>query len=611
MRPQAEDVDQLLIEAARRGNVEVMQLLLGAGLRLRSRHESQRCESGAWTAMDAAVEAGRKDMVRLLLAQGCDPNAPDLDDPAPSCRAVRAGHKLVVLAMLEAGAHPDIPGRLGVEHVLDIAAAAGRADLMRILLAHGATSGTNGAGGNLAIGNAARSGHLDALEFLLDSAAGKAPGAAVQALFGAVSGGHEQMIRRLVARGIDVNLKDDRGRTPLHAALEQSVTIPVIVEPCPLNKTAELLLELGADPNIPDADEITPLNLAVVYGHTALAETFLAKGARLDVFSAAGLGRTEPLRAALAADPTLLSRPRFHGPPLVWAAATGQTATVKWLLDHGNDASAGRDPKKYRSVSPLAAAVRRGDAALVAPLLDRGADANAPHEDALYAAVSTGRTELVKLLLDHKAIADGFKPDRGAPFAEGSPLHVAARNGYATIVALLLNHRADFKCLDWQKHTPLEAAVSLGFGWYGSGGPAKELSPRQPDRVVTLLLAAYREQQNKPPQHALDAALCWAAGQGNAASVTELLDAGANVNAHDRNARTPLLAAVCEAHFHLPDTRSARTETRQRYLAVIKLLLARGTDPGLGDRYGNALWYSRNYLHDGEFVELLSTSGTK
>ena len=130
MLAQEEDLDETLSEAGCCGNVEIMKLLLAGGLKIRSNQQSQRTQNGMKTVFDAAIQSGHKDMVRFLIGQGCDPNPPaDAERSGPFVRAVSGGHKLVMIVLLEAGADPNVSDRCRRRQALEIAAAAGRADL--------------------------------------------------------------------------------------------------------------------------------------------------------------------------------------------------------------------------------------------------------------------------------------------------------------------------------------------------------------------------------------------------------------------------------------------------------------------------------------------------
>jgi len=116
---------------------------------------------------------------------------------------------------------------------------------------------------------ASHKGHKGIVDLLLDGAAnlnaisksGFAP------LHYAVDQGHDEVAETLVARGADVNLKEQGyGSTPLHYAAVRGN-----------RKIAELLLTRGANPNARDNTHLTPAELAAKEGQKDIAEFLLRK----------------------------------------------------------------------------------------------------------------------------------------------------------------------------------------------------------------------------------------------------------------------------------------------------------------------------------------------
>lgn len=123
----------------------------------------------------------------------------------------------------------------------------------------------------------------------------------------------------------------------------------------------------------------TPLQIAVLNGDTDLATLLLARGAKLDVYTAAGLGKIQQLQEMLKGAPKLANCSDASGcTPLHYAASGKQLEAARVLLEHGADPSArsagAGDPTTERT--PLQFAVLERNLEIAKLLLEHGAD---PH----------------------------------------------------------------------------------------------------------------------------------------------------------------------------------------------------------------------------------------
>ena len=209
--------------------------------------------------------------------------------------------------------------------------------------------------------------------------------------------GNLQAIESLVKENAKVlESKDSQGNMPLHcAAMSKKVD------------AVELLLKLGADPNVVGHQGATPLHLAAESGSTDAVIALLKAGARDDVTDEQGrtpmqLAAHEMIRrrlsdtrlvvpgteaflaAASQGDLTLLESMLRQTPDLLKAAdALGNTAlmtavlskqpaAVGWLLDHKAPVNA----TSRSGFTALHHACEKADASAVELLLKAGADAN-------------------------------------------------------------------------------------------------------------------------------------------------------------------------------------------------------------------------------------------
>ena len=166
-------------------------------------------------------------------------------------------------------------------------------------------------------------------------------------LIEAAERGEAVVVRRLVAEGVRLNARDQRGRTALLAATQRNQI-----------EVARFLIQEGSDVNAKDHIQDTP---------------FLYAGAE---------GRTEILKFMLSADPDFASINRYGGTALIPAAHHGHVDTVKLLLTTKID----KDHVNTLGWTALMEAVILGDGGpkhteIVRLLVEAGANVNIPDRD--------------------------------------------------------------------------------------------------------------------------------------------------------------------------------------------------------------------------------------
>lgn len=174
------------------------------------------------------------------------------------------------------------------------------------------------------------------------------------------------------------------------------------------------------------------LILAAFHGHRAVAERIArAIGpAGLDAWEAALMGEVATLAARLDADPLLVTARRHDGWPLLHLAGFyGHPAVVDLLVARGAPLDA-RAENRMANTALHAALAISGDARVVTRLADAGADVRAPGGGGytpLHLAASRGNGAAIALLLDRGA-------DPAARTDDGqTPADVARARGHAAV----------------------------------------------------------------------------------------------------------------------------------------------------------------------------------
>ena len=141
----------------------------------------------------------------------------------------------------------------------------------------------------------------------------------------------------------------------------------------------------------------------------------------------------------------------FLAADLRQAVLSGDLATTQTILASGFNPNT----RDERGGTALHDAVWSGKTDLVRVLLDHGADPNIPHVEGLstplhYAAIM-GRAGIAAMLLDHGALI------KAADRSGSTALHLAAARGYVDVVKLLIARKAPLEMKDRSGATPLDA----------------------------------------------------------------------------------------------------------------------------------------------------------
>jgi ankyrin repeat protein len=608
------------------------------------------------TALHRAARQGQVPMMRTLMKAGADPNLCSVSQTTPLATAAAAGKEEIIDEFLRAGRRVDLEGRCGErETALMRAVASKHPKIVSKLLEAGADPASVNSQGrtplSLALGYQQDQSALEIIQHLveadpharqaaLESATlywrpkvikaivengGSIENLSGQALlFWSVSTGQIPLAETAIARGAGVHGADSRGYTVLERAVEEGQTEMVL-----------WVLDRGASLGGSSSNYHPPLWLAATRGHTEIAEILLNAGAKPN--SPNTRHNTALLEAARHCDlETTLLLLRHHADvsrqnnsketPLVHACACSDPSLARVLLQAGADANSGAIDKK----NSIYIAAETRNYTLVELLLEHGADPTVPDEDGQTAA-------LLAAVAGNEGLAGAIEPPR---------LPISRRTEHAGTKALMLAIYADqgdtigrlFKAgvspnaVRWRGDTALWVAVNLRKlkaveALINAGADVNRTS----SGLTILMHAANRPAPDR-----------WALSEADYdASVIEfkkhrplkrrepvqgtiierLVQAGAKIDARDRNGTTPLLVAVTFGSVDAvktlldlganPNIKRAYRETALHWaikrgdIEIVRALLTAGADPHVKNRGDQSpLTIAKNEGHQ-QIVELL------
>ncbi|WP_374699517.1 ankyrin repeat domain-containing protein [Wolbachia endosymbiont (group A) of Limnophora tigrina] len=361
-------------------------------------------------------------------------------------------------------------------------------------------------------------------------------------LIEAAKQGNSTEVESLIARGANVNARDNFEGTSLHWAAIRGYS-----------EIVEKLIEKEAEINIKNNHSETPLFLAVSSKKWDIVKFLVGKRADVNIQGSNGYSPLHKVAWDLEASFDIIellvknnadieAKDNINQTPLHMAAYRGRLDVVKLLVEH----EANIEAKDKDNKTPLDLAREKGHTDIV-NFLSREENLN----QELLTAAAQGDLDKVTNLIEQGAEVEAKDKDKD----NKTPLHLAAEGGYKIVVDFLLSNGANIEAKDnkdgW---TPLHYAVMKGHSEIvqllldrGANINSKAYNGREPIHAAVQFNQAHlvkfflkkgvninvKTNEGWTPLH-------YAAIHGWSDIAGILIDNGANVRAKNKGNKTPL-----------------------------------------------------------------------
>ncbi|XP_067648871.1 ankyrin repeat domain-containing protein 50-like [Haliotis asinina] len=408
-----------LHEACRKGNLSRVRLILHQGLA----YVNIRDEKHGRTPLMVAAQEGHCRIFDFLIRQGANMSEVDNDCNNVLQWAWKGGHVGMKECVLR-----QYSINISAKNMRPLMQAAmkGYRDVAEFLVSIGSNVSQVNDDGNNALHFACRGGHLDVVKYLLSHTSvdinrngnmGRTP------LMVAVIYGYRDVCELLMQNGADVSHVDDNGDNVLHLACKGGQ----------MDVVKYLLSQASVDINTRGKGALTPLMVAVTYGHNDVFKFLMRNGAN----------------ASQVDD--------YGNNVLHLACRSREMDVVKYLL---SQTSVDINRKGDKGRTPLMVAVIYKYRDVFEFLMQNGADVSQVDDkgdNVLHCACLHGQLGVVKHLLSQTNIEINRRGKDGR-----TPLMVAVIQGLRYVMELLIRNGADVSQVDEEGNNVLHLACKFG-----------------------------------------------------------------------------------------------------------------------------------------------------